>query len=168
MHRVFLGLGSNVGDRRKNLVSALRILDGMRDMEIRAVSSVYETEPWGVRNQPDFLNMVAMAFTVRDPRGVLDACKEVERELGRVRGERWGPRVIDVDVLLYDDVIWEEDDFIIPHPRMLEREFVTVPLLELSPRVTVPGSGDLQDSAELRGENKVRRAFRFDEEEWHG
>jgi 2-amino-4-hydroxy-6-hydroxymethyldihydropteridine diphosphokinase len=167
-HLVFLGLGSNLGDRRVNLLSALRLLDGMEGMEIIEVSSVYETAPWGVTDQPVFLNMVALASTNRDPRGVLDACMEVESELGRVRGERWGPRLIDVDILLYDDLEMEQEDLIIPHPRILERDFVLVPLLELRPYISLPGTGDQLQGYQPGNKNEVRKLFRYGKEEWHG
>jgi 2-amino-4-hydroxy-6-hydroxymethyldihydropteridine diphosphokinase len=166
-HLVFLGLGSNLGDREGNLLSALRLLDGMEGMEVREVSSVYETEPWGVLDQPAFLNMVALASTSRDPHGVLDACKEVERKLGRVRMERWGPRVIDVDILLFDDLKWEEEDLVVPHPRMLERDFVLVPLLELRPDLSLPGTGKLSPRYQPGDGGEVKKAFRYGKEEWH-
>ncbi len=167
-HLVFLGLGSNLGDRRGNLLAALRLLDGMEGVEVLEVSAVYETRPWGVPEQPDFLNLVTLVSTTRDPRGTLAASREVEEELGRVRGERWGPRVIDVDILLYDDLELREDDLVVPHPRMLERDFVMVPLLELRPRVMLPGRGEARRHFARGGREEPRVAFRFDKEEWHG
>jgi 2-amino-4-hydroxy-6-hydroxymethyldihydropteridine diphosphokinase len=167
-HLVCLGLGSNLGDRRDNLLSALRLLDAMEEMRILEISSVYETEPWGVSEQPDFLNLVALLSTTRDPGGVLAACKEVESRLGRVRVERWGPRVIDVDILLYDDLELEEEDLVIPHPRMLERDFVMVPLMELNPPVPLPEKGTEERPDRREPTEKVRKAFRYEEEEWHG
>jgi 2-amino-4-hydroxy-6-hydroxymethyldihydropteridine diphosphokinase len=167
-HRVYLGLGSNLGDRRENLLTALRLLDGMEDVRVLDVSAVYETEPWGVLEQPEFLNLVALVSTTREPRGVLAACKEVESELGRVKVERWGPRVIDVDILLYDDVELEEEDLVIPHPRMLERDFVLIPLLELQPDISLPGLGRELHSDHTGGHDGARVAFRYDKEEWHG
>jgi 2-amino-4-hydroxy-6-hydroxymethyldihydropteridine diphosphokinase len=167
-HRVFLGMGSNLGDRRRNLIAALRLLDGMEDVQVLEVSSVYETEPWGVLEQPDFLNLVALLSTTRDPYGMLAACGEVEEKLGRVRAERWGPRIIDVDILLFDDLELQEEHLIIPHPRMLERDFVMVPLLELRPQVTLPG--EIGASRHFRHGDRIeaRVAFRYDKEEWHG
>jgi 2-amino-4-hydroxy-6-hydroxymethyldihydropteridine diphosphokinase len=167
-HRVYLGLGSNLGDRRDNLLAALRLLDGMEDVSVLEVSAVYETEPWGVPDQPDFLNLVTLVSTSRSPRGILAACKEVEGKLGRVRTERWGPRVIDVDILLYDDLRIEEEDLIIPHPRMLERDFVMVPLMELRPEVPWPGLDWTPINAGSESRGKVWPAFRYDKEEWHG
>jgi 2-amino-4-hydroxy-6-hydroxymethyldihydropteridine diphosphokinase len=167
-HEVFLGLGTNLGDRRENLLSALRLLGGMKGMEIREVSSVYETEPWGVLDQPGFLNMVAVAHTSRDPRGVLDACREVEEEMGRIRDRKWGPRIIDVDILLYNDIQLEQEDLVIPHPHMLEREFVLVPLLELRPEISLPGAGRLSSCRGSHEDDKAIKAFEFGKEEWHG
>ena len=161
-------MGSNLGDRRENLLAALRLLDDMKGMEIGETSSIYETEPWGVLDQPSFLNMVAMAHTSRDPRGVLEACREVEKEMGRVRERKWGPRIIDVDILLYDDIQLEQQDLVIPHPRMLEREFVLVPLLELRPEMSHPEVGRLSDYPGPHIDDKAIKAFEFGKEEWHG
>ncbi len=166
--RVYLGLGSNLGEREKNLLAALRMLDAMEGMAVREVSSVYETEPWGVEDQPRFLNLVALVESERDPRGVLEACREVERGLGRVRGRRWGPRVIDVDVLLYEDLKWEDEELVIPHPLMLERDFVMVPLLELGPCGLPAGMEEAARRWRPRQPGQVKRLFRFGEEEWHG
>lgn len=165
---VFLSLGSNLRDRRRYLLAALRLLDTREGIDILEVSPVYETDPWGVEDQPDFLNLVARASTTRDPRGVFEACREVEDELGRVRRERWGPRTIDVDILLYDDLIWEEEDLVIPHPRILEREFVVVPLLDLEPEASLPGRGRVRELYRYGKGGKARKAFAYREEEWHG
>jgi 2-amino-4-hydroxy-6-hydroxymethyldihydropteridine diphosphokinase len=163
----FLGLGSNLGDRKQNLLSALRLLDGMEGIKVEEVSSVYETEPWGVLDQPLFLNMVAEISTSLDPHGVLEACRQVEKELGRVRGEKWGPRLIDVDVLLYGDLEVREEDLIIPHPHLTERDFVIIPLLEIEPDVSLPGKGKLSSGYRPGEVSGVRKAFRYDKEEWH-
>ncbi len=161
-HRVFLGLGSNLGDRRRNLLSALRALDSLPGVRVIEVSSIYESEPWGPVEQPDFLNLVALVATRRSPREMLEACREVEEALGRVREVRWGPRVIDVDILLYDDIALEEEDLVIPHPRMAERDFVLIPLRELDPRRTLPAGEEGKAPAGLR------RVGRFEEREWRG
>ncbi|MGQ9476075.1 MAG: 2-amino-4-hydroxy-6-hydroxymethyldihydropteridine diphosphokinase [Actinomycetota bacterium] len=160
-HRVYLGLGSNLGDRRENLLSALRKLDSIPGVKVLRVSSIYESEPWGLADQPDFLNLVALVATSLTPPEMLEACLEVERALGRVRGVRWGPRVIDVDILLYDDIVWECEDLVIPHPRMGERDFVLVPLRELD-----PGRAPLPREAE-REAMGLRRVGSFEEGEWH-
>lgn len=166
--RVYLGLGSNLGERRGNLLAALRMLDAMEGLAVREVSSVYETEPWGFEDQPSFLNLVAMVESERGPHGVLEACREVEGKLGRVRERRWGPRVIDVDVLLYDGLEWEDDELVIPHPLMLERDFVMVPLLELAPEAFPAGMAEAVRRWRPRQPGHTVKLFRFGEEEWHG
>jgi len=136
--RAFLGLGANLGDRLSNLRAAVRLLSEMAELEIVASSRVFETEPLGPP-QPRFLNAVVEARTALPPRGLLQAAQAVEKALGRVRGERWGPRVIDVDVLTLGGEVVDEPDLILPHPRMHERGFVLVPLLELDPDPLLPG-----------------------------
>lgn len=140
-HRVFLGLGSNQGDSLRYLKEALRRLEE-KGIRLGKLSSVYRTSPWGWEDQPEFLNMVVMAFTSLGPLDLLRTCQQVEREMGRERTVRWGPRNIDVDVLLYDDIVLEEEDLIIPHPRMVERDFVVVPLLEIWPEAVDPRTGE--------------------------
>lgn len=139
MARAFLGLGSNVGDRLTNLQRAVDLLAGRVDIDIRRSSRVYETDPVGGSAQPDYLNAVVEVETTLSPRELLEACLEVEVELGRTREERWGPRTIDVDVLTYDGDRVDEPDLTIPHPRMHERAFVLVPLLELVVDPVLPG-----------------------------
>lgn len=168
-HRVYLGLGSNLGDRRKNLLRALRLLQGAEGMSILKVSSVYRSDPWGVREQPEFLNMVVLAATSLEPGEVLEVCREVEEEMGRVREGKWTPRIIDVDILLYDRLIIREEGLIVPHPLMAERDFVILPLLEIDPRISIPGSGRPWEERGFGEETGVRKAFRFAEEEYcHG
>lgn len=133
--RVFLGLGSNLRDRDAALRGALERIGGLPGTEIVRVSSFIETEPWGVEEQPPFLNAVAEIRTALPPRELLAALKEIERELGRVPGPRWGPRQIDVDLLLYGARTVQEPDLVVPHPRLLEREFVCGPLGEIAPEV---------------------------------
>lgn len=128
--RAHLGLGSNLGDRLANLGRAAGLLDATEGIRVVRSSSVYETAPVGPP-QPDYLNAVLEVATTRSPRALLEACLAVEERMGRVRAERWGPRVIDVDVLTYDDERVEEAGLTIPHPRMAERAFVLVPLSEI-------------------------------------
>jgi 2-amino-4-hydroxy-6-hydroxymethyldihydropteridine diphosphokinase len=134
--RAYLGLGSNVGTRRRNLLDARSRL---RQKGVRIVrqSHVIQTEPWGVRDQPRFLNQVLEVEWLGTPRQLLRVAKAVEREGGRVKTRRWGPRVIDVDILLFDDSHIEQRDLVVPHPRINEREFVLAGLRELG--VTPPG-----------------------------
>jgi 2-amino-4-hydroxy-6-hydroxymethyldihydropteridine diphosphokinase len=136
--RAFLALGSNLGDRTENLQRAVDLLAGWPGVEIVASSRVYETDPVGGPPQPAYLNAVVEARTSLSARELLEACLAVEREMGRVRGERWGPRVIDVDVLTHGRDEVNEPGLQVPHPRMHERGFVLIPLLELDPDPPLP------------------------------
>lgn len=121
------------------MAAALRAIDALDDVSVTAVSSLYSTPPWGKTDQPDFLNAVARVETRLSPRHLLDACLESELALKRVRTERWGPRVIDIDVLWFDGRTIDEAGLQIPHPRMLERAFVMVPLAEIAAGLIVNG-----------------------------
>ncbi len=136
--RAFLGLGSNLGDRLGALRAAVDLLAAVPGVRVVRSSRVYETEPVGPP-QPDYLNAVLEVETVLSPRELLDACLGVERRLGRVRGKRWGPRTIDVDVLTFGDLEVDEPGLQVPHPRMHERGFVLAPLLELAADPPLPG-----------------------------
>ncbi|MDE2786285.1 MAG: 2-amino-4-hydroxy-6-hydroxymethyldihydropteridine diphosphokinase [Chloroflexota bacterium] len=140
----YLCLGGNLGDRMAALTDALRLLDATPGMRCTACSSVYETEPWGVSNQPSFLNLVAAYETTLSPVDLLAACKTVEETVGRVASYRWGPRLIDVDILLYGSKVVDsvEPDLQVPHPRMAQRAFALVPLAEIAPHAIVPPQGD--------------------------
>jgi 2-amino-4-hydroxy-6-hydroxymethyldihydropteridine diphosphokinase len=129
----YLGLGSNLGDRLANLQRAVDLLDDTPGIRVDASSRVWETEPVGGVEQPDFLNAVIRVETSLEPLELLAACHRVEDALGRTREVRWGPRTIDVDVLLLDGLAISEPDLIVPHPRLTERAFVLLPLLELDP-----------------------------------
>lgn len=137
---VYLGLGTNLGDREKQLSTALDLLerDGVR---ILRRSSVYETEPVELREQPWFLNLVVEAETTFTPRELLRHSLAIERDMGRERVTRNGPRIIDIDVLFYRDAIFETPDLQIPHPRMADRRFVLAPLAELAPDLVHPTTG---------------------------
>ncbi len=138
----YLGLGGNLGDRLAALTEALQLLGSTPGMRRTACSSVYETEPWGVTDQPSFLNLVAAFETTLSPVDLLLACKSIEATVGRTTSYRWGPRLIDVDILLYGDRIVSvtDPDLQIPHPRMTQRAFVLVPLAEIAADLTLPGS----------------------------
>lgn len=138
--RAFLGLGGNLGDPQAAMIAALGILDAHDEIAVTRVSSLYRTPPWGVVDQPDFLNAVAEVETSLAPRGLLDACLAAEHALKRVRDVRWGPRAIDLDVLVYADRAIHEDGLTIPHPRIAERAFVLVPLLEIAPGLAIDGN----------------------------
>lgn len=126
--RAFLGLGTNLGDRRRFLREAVEAVP-----ELTRVSSVYETEPVGGPEQGAFLNIVVEVETELDPYGLLELCRTLERAAGRERRIRWGPRTLDVDVLWIDGITVDSDDLTVPHPRMYQRNFVVVPLLEIAP-----------------------------------
>jgi 2-amino-4-hydroxy-6-hydroxymethyldihydropteridine diphosphokinase len=134
----YLGLGSNLGDRLENLRLAVTLL-GERGVQPLRSSRVYETAPVGGPPQPDYLNAVIDVEVQGSPRDLLKACLDVEAAMGRIREERWGPRVIDVDVLTFGDQEVDEPDLQVPHPRMHERGFVLIPLLELDADPPLPG-----------------------------
>ena len=133
-----LGLGTNLGDREVNLGNAIRSLSRAPGIRLARISSVYSTEPWGVKEQPSFLNCVAEVETSLGPEALLAACQAVEQDLGRVPGPRWGPRLIDVDILLYGDRVVGLPHLEIPHPRLHLRAFALVPLAELNPMASHP------------------------------
>lgn len=131
----YLSLGSNMGDREKNLFSAIVQLQKNKQIRIVKFSSIYETEPVGYLNQNQFLNAVIQVSTSLSPQELLKVCLKIEEKLGRKRKIRWGPRIIDLDILLYNQENIETEDLIIPHPRMFERAFVMIPLLEIEPNL---------------------------------
>ena len=131
----YLSLGSNLGNREDNLDMALKLL-GQR-MRLGKVSSIYDTEPLGNVNQPHFLNIACQVFTRLSPEGLLSLAKGIEGKMGR-RGKTGEPRTIDIDILLYGDIILDKPDLVIPHPSMAERSFVLVPLAEIAPDLVHP------------------------------
>ena len=135
----FLSLGTNIGNRQKYLHDALLLLDRHQAIKVESLSSIYETEPVGYTNQAEFLNMVAEITTSLTPVNLLKETAEVEKRLGRKRTFRWGPRTIDIDILLYDRVELETDVLEILHPRITERAFVLIPLAEIHPSLAIPG-----------------------------
>lgn len=139
MARIYIALGTNLGDRTANLDSALERL-GAR-IRILERSRVYETEPWGITDQPKFLNMAASGETDLSPEELLHFLKHVERATGRTPGVRYGPRAIDLDILLYDDEMIQDEGLVIPHPRLAERRFVLVPLADIAPDIRHPVLG---------------------------
>ncbi len=154
--QVYLGLGSNVGDRESHLRHALRRL--AEEAELTGTSSVYETDPVGYADQRAFLNMVARITTDLPPESILGLARRIETERQRLRPFRGAPRTLDVDVLLYGDLCLDEPGLTIPHPRMKERAFVLVPLLEVAPAAVDPETGrplreylELATTAENRG-----------------
>lgn len=132
----FIGIGSNLGNRVENCLNAVHEISGF--IKISALSSIYETEPVGKEDQPDFVNCVIKIETDLSPSGLLVSLLSVEHKLGRKREEKWGPRIIDLDIILYDDLVIETEELAIPHPMMHLRGFVLVPLLEIAPDLTHP------------------------------
>jgi 2-amino-4-hydroxy-6-hydroxymethyldihydropteridine diphosphokinase len=144
--RAFVGLGSNLGDPQGLLAAALELLGSEEGIEVVAVSTLRETDPVGYEDQPRFLNGAAELDTELPPRELLGRLLEIERRLGRVRGQgpRFGPRTIDLDLLLVDGVILDEPGLTLPHPRLQERRFVLEPLVELDPALEIPGRGPVR------------------------
>lgn len=138
MTRAFIGLGANQGDPVENLKAALKLMDNNPGITVIHVSSVYLTEPVGYEDQPWFHNLVAEVETELEPFELLAVLQGIENELGRVRTIRWGPRTVDLDILLYDGVQLNEEKLTIPHPRMKDRAFVMVPLAEIAPGALFP------------------------------
>jgi len=154
---VYLGLGSNLGDRQANLDRALEFLS--QRLRMGKISPIYDTEPLGESNQPRFLNLVCQAFTRLQPDGLLALAKGIERKLGRV-SKSGKPRTIDIDILLYGDQVIETPELVIPHPKMTERAFVLIPLDEIAPDVIHPVAGKtvkelLQNVTEKQGVLKL-------------
>lgn len=142
--RVFLALGSNLGDREANIDRAIELLEEGGVVVVRR-SPLYETAPVGMTDQPAFYNLVVEAETSLPPRALLERVLAVERSLGRVRGERWGPRIVDIDILLYGGRSVAELDLTIPHPRMRDRAFVLVPLAAIAPDLVLPDGTRISD-----------------------
>ncbi len=160
MARAFVGMGSNLGDRSSQLQKAL---DACRMITLTTVvrsSSVYETSPVGMYDQPQFLNAVMELSTALDPGELLKKLKKIENDLGRTDATRWAPRTIDLDILLYDDVVVILDELTIPHPHMMERKFVLVPLVELDPAVVHPIEHKTLDAI-LAGCSSTERIVRY-------
>lgn len=142
MARAYVGLGANLGDREATLGRAVELLRVAPGVEVVAVSSLRETDPVGVVDQPRFLNGAVALETELSPRELLETLLAVEHELGRVRdGERWGPRTVDLDLLVCGDVVVDEPGLRVPHPRLHERAFALEPLAELEPSLEIPGRG---------------------------
>ncbi len=140
--KAFIALGSNLGEREAMIRQALEALAALPQTELLRASSLYDTEPVGDMDQPNFLNAVAQVDTDLAPRQLLWNLMLIEKRLGRERTRPWGPRTIDLDLLLYGDEVIEEDDLRLPHPEMIRRAFVLVPLVELDPLLVHPGTGD--------------------------
>ena len=151
-----LGLGGNLGDPQAAMASLLHALDAHEACMVTAVSGLYRTPPWGVTDQPDFLNCCVAVSTSLTPRALLALCLSLERDLKRVRDRRWGPRTIDADILLYGNQTIAEEGLTIPHPRMAERAFVLVPLGEIAPDAVLDGLTIAQRARAIGTDGMVR------------
>ena len=141
MTKVYLSLGSNMGDRQDYLQRAVEALNHLPKTEVKAVSSYYETAAWGLTDQADFLNLALALETQLPAETLLSSCQQIEKNLDRVRHEHWGPRTVDIDILLYGQEIWETEHLKVPHPFMTQRAFVLVPLLEIAEDLVEPQTG---------------------------
>jgi 2-amino-4-hydroxy-6-hydroxymethyldihydropteridine diphosphokinase len=157
----FIGIGSNVGDRPEFCRKAVKALDSVEGVRVTRVSSLYETAPVGGPPQRSFINVVAKIDTLFEPRALLESCKRIEQRLGREPSDiRWGPRVVDLDILLFGSEKVSEPDLEIPHARLKERRFALVPLLEIEPDLTDPWETRLADSLEeADGDVELREPF---------
>jgi len=145
--RAYVGLGANLGDREGTLRSAVELLDAERDVSVVAVSQLRETEPVGLVEQPAFLNGAAALDTDLSPAELVRVLLDVERRLGRTReGPRWGPRIVDLDLLVHGDAVVDEPGVTVPHPRLAERLFALEPLLELAPDLVIPDVGPVREA----------------------
>lgn len=155
MTRAYLGLGSNEGDRMENLRQGVMSLKRAEDVVVVGVSSVYESEPVGMIDQMDFLNAVVAVETTLGARELLDLAFEIERERGRRRLVRWGPRTLDVDLLVVGDVVSDDPALTLPHPRLEERRFVLEPLVQIEPELRLPGGTLVRDLLESLGSGQA-------------
>jgi len=155
MPEIGLGLGGNVGDPAKTIHAALAALEARGIARVSRVSSLYRTAPWGGVAQPDYANACALAQTDLAPLALLDAIKILERDLGRVDTIRWGPRVIDIDILFYGDLAYQDERLVIPHRDLLRRAFVLVPLAEIAPNLEIAGQQVAAAAAAVGSPNEV-------------
>ena len=147
VHRAYIALGGNLGDVENTLIEALFAIDGLPQTSVRSQSGFYRTRAWGRTDQPDFINAVAEVSTWLAPRILLDKLLEIEERYGRIRseGEKWGPRELDLDLLMHGNESLDEPGLHLPHPRLHERAFVLVPLAEIAPLLLIPGRGSVAD-----------------------
>ena len=137
-HEAYISIGSNIGDKEKNLIEAINNLEDIKGIIIDKVSSFIKTEPWGLKEQDEFLNGAIKIKTVLSPRELMEVLLNIEKTMKRERIVKWGPRIIDLDIIFYDDLVTDDEYITIPHPRMEEREFVLKPLLEIAPNKVHP------------------------------
>jgi 2-amino-4-hydroxy-6-hydroxymethyldihydropteridine diphosphokinase len=156
MSKAYLGLGGNIGDKKANIDGAIELLRQNKGIEVGKISSYYETEPVGYEDQEWFMNVVIEVETELSPYELLEACQEIENELKRVRLIRWGPRTIDVDILLYEDFNSKDEKLTVPHPRMTERAFVLVPLYEINKELDI-NEKNISEWVELLDGEQIRK-----------
>ncbi|WP_084399500.1 2-amino-4-hydroxy-6-hydroxymethyldihydropteridine diphosphokinase [Henriciella aquimarina] len=156
MAEAALAFGSNLGDSRAMIAHAMAVLDEMRGVSITRTSSFWRTPPWGVEDQPDFVNACALVATDLSPEALLTACKDLEKALGREEAVRWGPRLIDIDLLWMAGETRDSGALTLPHPRMTERAFVLVPLAEIAPALEIGGKSVRVHLDALAGEETAR------------
>ncbi|MGB7605324.1 MAG: 2-amino-4-hydroxy-6-hydroxymethyldihydropteridine diphosphokinase [Lutisporaceae bacterium] len=156
MPKAYLGLGGNVGNRKSNINEAIRLLESHSEIRVCKRSADYETAPVGYEQQEWFLNVVVEIETTLPPYELLTLCNDVEQQLKRVRLIRWGPRTIDIDILIYEGFESKEDRLIVPHPRMTERAFVIIPLMEIAPNLHINGR-DIKEIAKDLYNQKIRK-----------
>lgn len=158
---VYLSLGSNVDSKRENIKKALSLLDNDKNIEVAHTSSLYETKPWGYIDQPNFYNCVSQINTNYEPIELLRLIKTIETKMGRIKNKKWGPRIIDIDIILFENIILNSNDLIIPHPWMEKRAFVLFPLMELNNEIVHPISKrGIAEFAEAVGERKLKKIGR--------
>ena len=159
-HQAFLSLGGNIGNPRRALTAAMRLIAANPQTRVVKASCLYRTPPWGELRQPDFLNAAAEIATELAPHSLLRMCLEIEEKLMRIRSEKWGPRSIDIDILTYDNTAVRQTGLEIPHPRMLDRAFVLIPLAEIAPEMVIKGI-----SVAARAETIGQAGFRLESED---
>jgi len=155
-HIVYLSLGTNLGNRLENLK---QVLESLKEFcQVVASSSVYETDPWGFKDQPIFYNQVVRIETILEPLPLLQEIKKIELEMGRIPTFQYGPRLIDIDILLYDRLMMNSPELKIPHPQMKSRAFVLTPLVEIAPDLVIPGEEvDIETLNRIAGSSGVRK-----------
>jgi 2-amino-4-hydroxy-6-hydroxymethyldihydropteridine diphosphokinase len=163
MNNVYLGLGSNISNRENFIISALKEVDRRENCRVIQVSSFYETKPYGKVNQENFINIACQISTPDDPHELFYLLKMIEKEIGRIPRERWGPREIDIDILLFEDACIETVNLVIPHPDMLNRGFVLMPLVEINPKIIHPKTKKLlKEYLDTNKENDILRISKND------
>ncbi|KKK54345.1 hypothetical protein LCGC14_3085680 [marine sediment metagenome] len=160
MATAYIGLGSNIGEREHNLKIAVQLLKETGGVVVANVSSIYETTPVGYLDQPDFLNAVVMLNTSLEPKDLLHATKQIEKKEKRQRSVHWGPRTIDLDILLYDDLELDDPGLRLPHPEARERAFVLVPLVEIAPDLSYPEGKKARDYLLSLGKTRGVRLYK--------